>query len=265
MAPDDALPFARAGGTEGDRYARHRVLAGVGPAGQARLAAASALVVGAGGLGSGALPYLAALGVGRLGLSDGETVEPSNLNRQVLYGPADVGRVKVEAAAERLAAVNPDVRLETFAARVTAETARARVAGWDVVLDCTDNFPARFAVADACWAEGVPLVSAAAVRFEGLLLAVLPEAGSPCYRCLVPEAPPRADEPRALEVGVFGPVPGVLGTLQALEAGKVLLGLGGTLADRLLVVDGLAGTMRTVRRTRDPACPVCGVVSGTGY
>ena len=241
-----------------ERYARNLRLAELGEEGQRRLLASSALVVGAGGLGSPAIAYLAAAGVGRIGIVEAETLELSNLNRQVLYRTADLGRPKVESAAAHVRALNPDCRVETFAERIAEGGARARVRGWDVVLDCTDNFPTRLVLADACWREGAPLVSAAAIRFEGRLLVVLPAAGSPCYRCLVPEAPGEDVVPAAREVGVFGAAPGVMGALEAMEAVKVLLGIGQNLAHHLLIYDGLKGMFRTVRRTRDPACPVCG-------
>lgn len=241
-----------------DRYDRNLKVPAVGEAGQRRLLASAGLVVGAGGLGSPALLYAAAAGVGRIGIVEPDRLEVSNLNRQVIHSSADLGRPKAESAAERVRALNPDCRVETFAERLTEESAPRLVAGWDVVLDCTDNFPARLVLSDACWREGVPLVSAAATRFEGLMLTVLPEAGSPCYRCFVPEAPAPDVLPPAAELGVFGTTPGVMGTLQAAEAVKVLLDVGETLAHRLLIYDGLAGTFRTVERTRDPACPLCG-------
>ena len=234
------------------RYERHLALAGIGAEGQRRLLGSSALVVGAGGLGSPAILYLAAVGVGRLGILDDEQVELSNLNRQVIHRTADVGRPKVARAVEAVCALTPDCTVEPVAERLTPRNARAIVRRFDLVLDCTDNFPTRFLLSDACWFEKKPLVSAAVQRFEGILLAVLPEKGSPCYRCLVPESPEPQDR------AIFGAVPGVLGTLEAMEAVKVLLGIGSDLAHRLLVYDGLAGTFRTVRRTRDPACPLCG-------
>ena len=234
------------------RYERHLGLAGIGAEGQRRLLGSSALVVGAGGLGSPAILYLVAVGVGRLGILDDEQVELSNLNRQVIHRTADVGRPKVERAAEAAGAINPDCAVEPLAERLTPRNARAIVRRFDLVLDCTDNFPTRFLLSDACWFEKKPLVSAAVQRFEGMLLTVLPEKGSPCYRCLVPESPEPQDRT------VFGAVPGVLGALEAMEAVKVLLGIGSDLAHRLLVYDGLAGTFRTVLRTRDPACPLCG-------
>jgi len=241
-----------------ERYDRHVRIPDFGPEGQRRLLGATAVLVGAGGLGSAAGIYLAAAGVGRLRLVDPDPVEPSNLNRQVLYGPADVGHVKVGAAAERLRRLNPDCAVEALAERLDADRAEALFAGADVVLDCSDNFATRLAVADAAWHTGRPLVSASALGWEGNLLSVLPAEGSPCYRCLVPEVPPPAAAPTSAEVGVLGPVVGVMGTSQALEAVRVLTGLGETFVHRLGAYDGRTGVWRILRRRRDPACPVCG-------
>jgi len=246
----------------GPRYDRHLRLDGVGEAGQRRLLEARAVVVGVGGLGSAAALYLAAAGVGRLRLIDPERLEPSNLNRQVLYAAADVGRPKVLRAAERLRAFNPDCRVEAVSRSLTAETADALLADADVVLDSTDNFPARLALADACWRTARPLVSATALGWEGQLWSVVPAAGSPCLRCLLPEAPPPAEAPSSAEVGVLGPVVGVMGTSQALEAVRVLLGVGETFAHRLGAFDGRTGRWRILQRRRDPACPLCGAGEG---
>ena len=240
--------------TEADaqRYERQVVLPQIGVEGQKRLLSSSALVVGAGGLGSPAILYLAAVGVGRLGIADGEAVELSNLNRQVLHATADIGRPKADSAAEKVRALAPACAVEPLAVRLTAENARDIVRPYDVVLDCTDNFAARFLISDACWLQKRALVSAAVQRFEGMLLAVIPGGGNPCYRCLVPEATGVQDR------GIFGAIPGVMGALQAMEAVKVLLGIGENLARRLVIYDGLAGTFRTVGRVQDPACSLCG-------
>jgi len=243
---------------ERERYDRNIRLAAVGEAGQRKLLASSALVVGAGGLGSAVIVYLAAAGVGRLRIVEADRLELSNLNRQVLHRAADLGRSKADSAAEAVRALNPGCRVELLAERLTAERARDVVRGADVVLDCTDNFPTRFVVADACWAERVPLVSAAVLRFEGQLASVIPAEGSPCYRCLLPEPPPPEAAPGAAQVGILGAVAGTFGALQAVEAVKVLLGIGRNMAHRLLVYDGLSGDFRTMRRSRDPACPLCG-------
>ena len=241
-----------------ERYDRQIRIPEIGEAGQRRLLASSALVVGAGGLGSPVLLYLAAAGVGRIGIVEGDRLELSNLNRQVLHATADLGRPKIESAAERIRALNPDCRVEPFAGRLSAADARRLVRSWDVVLDCTDNFPTRLVLADACWLERARLVSAAASRFDGQLLSILPDEGSPCYRCFVPEAPPETVLPPPAALGVFGTAPGVMGALQAIETVKVLLGLGENLAHGLLVYEGLKGRVRVVRRTRDPACALCG-------
>ena len=243
---------------ERERFDRNIRLAGVGEAGQQKLLGSCAAVIGAGGLGSAAIYYLAAAGVGRIRIVESERLERSNLNRQILHKTADLGRAKIESAAEAVRAFWPACGIEEMPERVTAERAGAIVRGADVVLDCTDNFPARFMIADACWREGVPLVTAAVLRWEGQLMSVIPAAESPCYRCLMPEPPPPGAAPTAAQVGILGAVAGTLGALQAVEAVKILLGLGENFAHRLLVYDGLAGTFRTVRRTRDPACPVCG-------
>jgi len=239
------------------RYDRNLRLAQVGEAGQRRLLDGRVVVVGAGGLGSAAILYLAAAGVGRLTIIEPDRLDPSNLNRQILHRAADVGRPKAASAERAVRALNPDCRVETVADPVTVDNAPHLLSGADLVLDCTDNFPTRFVVADACWRQGRPLVSAAVLRFEGQLLSVIPAEASPCYRCLLPE-PPGDEVPTAAEVGILGAVAGVLGTLQAVEAVKILLVAGRNMAHRLGVYDGLAGTYRTIRRRRDPACRFCG-------
>jgi molybdopterin/thiamine biosynthesis adenylyltransferase len=240
------------------RLDRNLRLAGVGEQGQRRLLGATVVVAGAGGLGSAAILYLAAAGVGRVRIVDDGRVEPSNLNRQVLHATADVDRLKIDSARRGVLALAPDCRVETAAERIDAASAPRLVVGADVVLDCTDNFATRLALADAAWRAGVPLVSAAVLRMEGQLLAAIPAPGNPCYRCLVPEVPPSEVSPGAAQVGILGAVAGLFGSLQAVEAVKVLLGLGDDYARRLLIYDGLAGTFRTVGRVPDPACPTCG-------
>lgn len=238
---------------EVERYARHLVLREIGGPGQQALKAASVLMVGAGGLGAPAALYLAAAGIGRIGLADPDTVALSNLQRQVLYGAADVGRDKTAVAAERLSALNPEIVIETHPVAVTAGNAAALITGYDLVLDGTDDFTTRFAVSDACVATGKPLVSGAIARWTGQI-GVFP--GKPCYRCLVPEVPPDADT--CATVGVVGALGGVIGSMMALEAVKVITGAGEPLSGRLLIYDGLAGETRTVRIGADPDCPACG-------
>ncbi len=238
---------------EVERYARHLVLREIGGPGQQRLKAARVLIVGAGGLGAPAALYLAAAGVGELALVDPDTVALSNLQRQVLYASADEGRVKVAAAAERLAALNANVRVTPIANRLTGANAGDVMRGFDLVLDGTDDFATRFAVNAACVAEGVTLVSGAIGRWTGQVGVF---AGQPCYRCLVPEIPPDAETCAA--VGVVGALAGVIGAMMALEAVKLIARAGAALTGRLLIYDALAGESRTVRVGADPQCPVCG-------
>ncbi len=237
---------------EVERYARHLVLSEVGGPGQQALKRARVLIVGAGGVGAPAALYLAAAGVGTLGLIDHDAVALSNLQRQILFDTADVGRPKVEAAAMRLEGLNPHVAVQTFAERLTAENALARIEDFDLVLDGTDDFETRFLVNAACVVAGRPLVSGALGRWSGQVAVF---AGRPCYRCLVPQMPPDAET--CARVGVVGALAGVVGSMAALEAIKVLTGAGQPLTGRLLLYDGLAGTARTVRIAPDPACPVC--------
>ncbi len=239
------------------RYARQIALPGFGLAGQQRLSAASVLIVGAGGLGSPAALYLAAAGVGRLGLADDDVVDRSNLHRQLLYGDADVGRPKLDAARDRLRDVNPDVAVDTHAVRVDATNADAVIDGYDVVVDATDNFPARYAVGDACARRGTALVHGSVSRFEGRVT-LLVAGGAPCYRCLFPAAPPPNTVPSCAEAGVLGVLPGMIGTMQATEVIKHVAGIGETLAGRLLLVDALRMHVHTVAVARDPACSACG-------
>jgi molybdopterin/thiamine biosynthesis adenylyltransferase len=237
---------------EVERYARHLVLKEVGGPGQQRLRAARVLIVGVGGLGGPAALYLAAAGVGVLGLADPDSVSLSNLQRQVLFSTLDLGESKVQAGGERLVALNPHVEIEAYAARVEPRNVDALVAGYDVVLDGTDDFETRAAVNAACVAAGKPLVSGALGRWSGQVGVF---AGRPCWRCLVPETPPDAETCAA--VGVVGALAGVVGSVMALEAVKLVTGAGEALAGRLWMYDGLAGESRTVRVAADPACPVC--------
>ena len=250
MSFSDPITFSD---EEVERYARHLVLREIGGPGQQALKTAKVLIVGAGGLGAPAALYLAAAGVGRLGLVDHDHVSLSNLQRQVLYATADVGQPKVEAAARRLLALNPEIEVEPAATAITAGNARALISAYDLVLDGTDDFAARFVVADACVAEGKTLVSGAIGRWTGQVGVF---EGRPCYRCLVPEPPPDAETCAA--VGVMGALAGVIGSMMALEAVKVITGAGTSLAGRLMIYDALAGETRTVRIGADPTCPACG-------
>jgi sulfur-carrier protein adenylyltransferase/sulfurtransferase len=239
------------------RYARQLALPEVGAAGQARLARARVLIVGAGGLGSPAALWLAATGIGRIGLADPDRVELSNLHRQLLYTPADVGEAKVEAAHRRLAEVSPALAVDLHQVEVSVTNAATLVADYDVVLDATDQIPVRYALSDACVAAGVPLVHGAVSRWEGRVT-VLAAADGPCYRCLWPTPPPAHAIPTCSEAGVLGPVPGVIGMMQAVEACKLVLGAGDPLVGRLLVMDLLRMTPHVFAVPRDPDCPACG-------
>lgn len=238
---------------EVERYARHLVLREIGGPGQQKLKAASVLIVGAGGLGAPASLYLAAAGLGRIVLADPDVVDRSNLQRQVLYAEEEIGRPKVEAAAERLTALNPHTRIDPVPALLDAANARDLVRRVDLVLDGTDDFATRFTVNAACVAEGKTLVSGAIGRWTGQIGVY---AGQPCYRCLVPEIPPDAETCSA--VGVVGALAGVIGSMMALEAVKLITGAGEPLLGRLLLYDGLSAETRTVRIGPDPECPVCG-------
>lgn len=235
-----------------ERYARHLVLAEVGGPGQQKLARARVLIVGLGGVGGPAAQYLAAAGVGTLGLIDDDRVALSNLQRQVLFSTGDIGRLKVEAGAERLRALNPGVYIETFAERLTAANAATHVAGWDVVIDGTDDFPTRFAVNAACMAAAAPLVSGALGRWDGQVGVF---TGRPCYQCLVSEIPPDAET--CARVGVIGALAGLIGAACALEAIKLITGAGAPLIGRLMLHESLSAETRTVRIASDPDCPVC--------
>ncbi len=226
-------------------------------AGQERLAAGRVLVVGMGGLGSPAALYLAAAGVGRLGLVDFDFVERSNLQRQILYAEADVGHGKLEAAAARLRAANSLVELDLHAARVERGNIMEMVSAYDVVVDGSDNFPTRYLVHDACYFAGKPYVYGSIFRFEGQA-SVFARGRGPCYRCLFPEPPPPGAVPSCAEAGVLGVLPGIIGSIQANEAIKLILGVGEPLVGRLLLFDALAMRFRDLALARDPLCPLCG-------
>jgi len=245
-----------------ERYARHIVLREVGGAGQAKLLQSRVLVIGAGGLGSPLILYLAAAGVGTIGIVDFDHVSLSNLQRQIAHRTADIGRLKTDSAGDAARAINPGVRIVPHAERLDAENAAALIGAYDVVADGSDNFGTRFLVNDACYFAGKTLVSAAISEFDGQLATY--KAGGrgdkpyPCYRCLFPEAPPRDTAPNCSETGILGAVAGVMGTLQALEVMKEIIGVGETLAGRLLIYDALATQMRTVKVPPDPECRLCG-------
>jgi adenylyltransferase/sulfurtransferase len=238
------------------RYARQIALPEIGERGQETLGKATALIVGLGGLGCPAAQYLATSGVGRLLLNDFDRVDETNLPRQILYGPDDVGRLKVEAAKARLLALNPAVEIVCLAERLEAGALEAAVARSDVVLDGSDNFPTRFAVNRACVARGVPLVSGAAVRLEGQIAVFPNRPGMPCYSCLYDDEDEWLGDCQGN--GVLAPVPGVIGTLMGAEALKVLLGLDSALRNRLLLWDAKRGEWQSVALARDPDCAVCG-------
>jgi adenylyltransferase/sulfurtransferase len=239
------------------RYSRHLMLPDVGVPGQEKLKAARVLLIGAGGLGSPAALYLAAAGVGTLGLVDFDNVDVTNLQRQILHGTKDVGRPKLVSARERIADVNPHVRLETYETALTSKNALDILSGYDIVVDGTDNFATRYLVNDACVLQGKPNVYGSIFRFEGQAsVFALPDG--PCYRCLFPEPPPPGLVPSCAEGGVLGVLPGLVGTIQATEAIKLIVGVGKPLAGRLLLIDTLGMEFRTVRIRKDPACPACG-------
>lgn len=240
------------------RYARHIILPEIGGGGQEALLRARVLVVGAGGLGSPLLLYLAAAGVGTLGVIDDDVVDLSNLQRQVLHDTHAVGQAKTDSAVARLQALNPDVTVQGINARLTAANALALVGDYDLVADGSDNFATRFLINDACRLAGKPLVSAAILRFDGQIATFRPQTGSPCYRCLFPEPPPPDRIPSCAQAGVLGAMAGVMGALQAVEVVKELLGIGDSLAGRLLLVDVLAMRFETIRVPADPSCPLCG-------
>ena len=239
------------------RYHRQIILPQVGLEGQARLKEASVLLVGAGGLGSPVALYLAAAGVGRLGIVDGDVVELSNLQRQVLHDTPSVGRSKTESAHQRIRRVNPDVTVAEYPVRLDSSNALEVMEGWDVVVDGSDNFPTRYLVNDACVLLGMPFVYGAIFSFEGQV-SVFGLGGGPCYRCLFRDPPPPEAVPTCAEAGVLGVLPGLVGTIQATEAIKLLLGEGNSLAGRLLLVDTLPMEFREVEVRRDPDCVVCG-------
>jgi sulfur-carrier protein adenylyltransferase/sulfurtransferase len=239
------------------RYSRHLLIPEVGLAGQERLGGARVLVIGAGGLGSPALQYLAAAGVGRIGVVDDDTVDETNLQRQTIFGEDDVGSKKTVAAAQRIRALNPLVSVDPIDVRFDPSNARELVRLYDVVLDCTDRFASRYLINDACFLEQRADVYGSIFRFDGQV-GVFGLTDAPCYRCLYPEPPPPESQPTCAEGGVLGALAGIVGAWQAGEALKLLLGIGESLAGRLLLIDTLLARVRTVRFDRDPNCALCG-------
>jgi adenylyltransferase/sulfurtransferase len=253
-SPPYSQPFER---DELIRYARHLALTDVGLEGQARLKSSRVLLVGAGGLGSPAALYLAAAGVGTLGIVDADEVDTTNLQRQILHATSDVGRAKVDSARDRLVDLNPHVEVEVHPVRLSRDNALDLVARYDLVVDGSDNFPTRYLVNDACVLTGIPFVYGAILRWDGQV-SLFATAEGPCYRCLFREPPPPGMVPSCSDAGVFGALPGVVGSMQAMEALKWLLGVGDSLAGRLLLFDALGASWREIQVPRAPDCPACG-------
>jgi molybdopterin/thiamine biosynthesis adenylyltransferase/rhodanese-related sulfurtransferase len=239
------------------RYSRHLIMPEVGMEGQKKLKAASVLLIGAGGLGSPLAMYLAAAGVGRIGVVDFDVVDSSNLQRQIAYSTSDVGKPKLDAAKERINGINPYVEVKTYETHLTSENALDILKDYDVIIDGTDNFPTRYLVNDACVLLGKPNVYGSIFRFEGQASVFYAKEG-PCYRCLYPEPPPPGLVPSCAEGGVLGVLPGIVGTIQATEAIKLIIGQGDPLIGRLLLFDALTMKFRELKLRKNPACPVCG-------
>jgi sulfur-carrier protein adenylyltransferase/sulfurtransferase len=240
------------------RYSRHLIMPEFGMEGQRRLKESSVLLIGAGGLGSPLALYLAAAGVGRIGLVDFDVVDESNLQRQIVHGTSSLGVRKTESAKRRLLDLNPGIEVSTYEEQITSENAFELIGPYDVIVDGTDNFPTRYLTNDASVMLGKPNVYGSIFRFEGQATVFHPKAGGPCYRCLYPEPPPPGLVPSCAEGGVLGVLPGVIGTIQATEAIKLLTGIGETLVGRLMLYDALAMRFRELKLRRNPDCPVCG-------
>jgi molybdopterin/thiamine biosynthesis adenylyltransferase len=238
------------------RYSRHIIMPQVGSRGQRKLMEAKVVIVGAGGLGSPVAVYLALAGIGTIGIVDFDTVDVSNLQRQILHHESDVGRPKVESARDTLASYNRDVKVVAHEAPLTSENAMEIISQYDIVINGADNFPARYLVNDASYLAGKPLVDGSILLFDGQASVFLPGTG--CYRCLFPSPPPPGSVPSCAEAGVLGALPGLVGTVQVVETLKLILGIGASLAGRLLIVDTLGMEFRTVRLRRNPECPLCG-------
>ena len=241
-----------------ERYSRHIILDEVGGIGQKKLCEAKVLMIGAGGLGAPALLYLAAAGIGEIGIIDGDNVELSNLQRQIIFSMNDLGKNKATSAKQTIESINPNCKVEATSKHLDINNAREIMKGYDVILDGTDNFPTRFLVADACWLERIPLVSAAVLQFGGQLMTFMPGDGNPCYRCFLPEPPPAGIVPSCQEAGVLGAVLGVMGSLQAMETLNLILGIGKPMTHDLLLYDGFSCEFRKLKRVPDPECSLCG-------
>lgn len=239
-----------------ERYSRQIILPHVGGKGQEKLLQAKVLIIGAGGLGSPAALYLASAGIGRIGIVDSDQVELNNLQRQILHSTKDVARPKVESAKDRLSGINPDVEVVTYNIRLTSSNILEMIKDYEMIVDGSDNFPTRYLVNDACVLSGKPLSHGGIFRFDGQAITILPHQ-SACYRCLFPEPPPPGLVPSCQEAGILGAVAGVIGTIQANEVLKYILGLGNLLTGKLLVFNALESSFRQVKVPRDPKCPVC--------
>lgn len=240
------------------RYSRQIILPEVGGKGQKKISGAKVFLIGAGGLGSPSALYLAAAGVGRIGIIDADHVDLSNLQRQVLHSTATLNRAKVESARETLSRINPDIRIDTFNEKLTSENIMGLINDYDIILDGSDNFPTRFLVNDACYFQKKTLISGSIFRFEGQLTTLKGHLDLPCYRCLYPEPPPPGLVPSCQEAGVLGVLAGTIGVLQAAEALKEIIGIGSSLAGRLLLYDALQMRFREVKVRKDKNCPLCG-------
>lgn len=240
-----------------ERYSRHIILPEVGGEGQKKIMQGKVLVLGAGGLGSPVALYLAAAGVGTLGLVDDDKVDVTNLQRQVLHFTDDIDRPKTKSAGEKLAKLNPEIKINEYQTKITSENINDIIKDYDIIVDGTDNFPTRFLVNDACYFAKKPLVHGAILRFDGQIMTIVPDEG-PCYRCIYREPPPAGIVPNCSQAGVIGSVAGIVGTIQANEALKILLGVGKTLVGRLLIIDALDTNFRQINTKKDPRCPLCG-------
>jgi len=257
---DSGLPWTKPetlAPEQAQRYSRHLLIPEIGERGQLKLLKSSVLLIGAGGLGSPAALYLAAAGVGTLGIVDSDVVDATNLQRQILHNTARLGRSKVESARETITALNPDVKVNGYEERLTAKNIDRIIAGYDVIVDGSDNFPTRYLVNDASVKHRIPVVHGSIYRFEGQVTVFKPFEG-PCYRCLFHTPPPPELAPSCAEAGVLGVLPGIIGSIQANEAIKLLLGIGESLVGRYLLFDALDESFREVKLRRDPECPVCG-------